>query len=117
MSLRKRADRDGTCSLCHQPYSRGDRIVWREAAHEQCHPGAFATLPPAQTIEQVRLAALAALEDALITIAATNGVNVALEKQFDKYQKLKAVALRPGTSGEELAFLRAALIEAVKLVF
>lgn len=119
MSLRKRAKEVGTCAVCHQPYAYGDRIVYREAVHENCNPGAFAALPVPQSVEQVRLHALNALEDALVTIAAqsSNGVSAELEKRFHRYQAIKALALRPSTAGEERAALRLCLIEAVKLVF
>ncbi len=108
-----------TCSKCHKPLEIGDRVIYTVPMHEYCNPGAFAALPVAQTVEQVRLNALVALEDALVTMAAqsTNGVGAELEKHFDRYQKVKAIALRPGTPGEERAALRLALIEAVKLVF
>jgi hypothetical protein len=73
---------------------------------------------PKPTAATVTVEALAKLEDALVVVAAERGVTPQLEKQFERYQKLKAHALGRGTTGPEAqTAMRLALIEAVKLVF
>jgi hypothetical protein len=62
--------------------------------------------------------ALAKIEDLLVVKAAANGVSKELEKEFEKYQKLKALALGRGTTaGEASTAMRMTLISAIKLVF
>ena len=81
-------------------------------------PGnAFASIPAAADPQTMTLHALVALEDALTAQAAVVGVSDELEKRFERYQKLKSLALRAGTESEARTAMRMTLIEVVKLVF
>ena len=62
------------------------------------------------------LAALVALE-ALIMEMATSCMTPEMDAAWQKYKKLKALALNPGTPGEERAALKQAVLHAVKLAF
>lgn len=96
------------------------RLVNRNVA-----AAAVAPIPP--NPRDASLNALVAMEKALAlkakTIGKVNPVTKRMEfppdmqKGFDLYQKAKALALRPGTEGEEAAALRVALLTIVKLVF
>jgi hypothetical protein len=114
---RAKATKPGTCVVCKTAFNRGDRIVYREAIHDQCHRGGFAAIPQAPTIEFTRLNALSALEEAIQVAATVNGVTDDMEKLWERYEKLKAVALRPGSPNEERMSFRLALIDAIKLAF
>jgi len=125
------ARKHGKCASCRGTYYAGEpTTVVRFAVkryHPQCAPldpvallkgsGAASAPPPPPTYEESALGALLLLEKVMVEKAQKFGVTPELEKSFDKYQKLKAVALRPGTSGEERAALRFAVLEAVKLAF
>jgi hypothetical protein len=63
------------------------------------------------------LAAMLALEVAIIDRAATVGSTPEYDKAFLQYQKAKALALNPGTMPEGIAAARVALLTAIKLVF
>jgi hypothetical protein len=77
---------------------------------------AFATPKPNR--QALALEALSKFEDLLVVTASENGVTAQLEKQFERYQKVKALAIGAGTTAPEaLAAMRLALIEAVKLCF
>lgn len=117
MAKKAKATRPGTCDTCKGPYQRGDRIVWKSAVHESCHRGNFAAIPPAPTLEYTRLNALSALEESIQVAAQVNGVTDEMEKMWSRYEKLKSMGLRPGSSNEERQAFRLALIEAVKLAF
>jgi len=77
-------------------------------------------LPPAPVAlgsGPMLLAALATLEDALVAKADESGVNQDLERHFERYQKIKALALHPATGdNERKAALRQALCEAIRMV-
>ena len=60
--------------------------------------------------------ALLALEEAVITSACTT-MTPELSAGWDRVQKLKALALAPGTEQEGRAALKQALIAAIKLAF
>lgn len=130
----KPAKRRGTCTGCGGKFQAGEDVAYvrhrvkRYHAHT-CVPanvlnptppvaGGAATPPPApQTPTDALHAALLAVETALVLRAKQEGITDSLEKQFARYAKVKAVALRPGTPGEERAAVRRALIDAVNLVF
>jgi hypothetical protein len=76
---------------------------------------AFAT--PKLDARTVAFEALAKLEDALVARATESGITPEAAAAFEKYQKLKALALQPGTTHEGRTALRLATIELVKLVF
>jgi len=61
------------------------------------------------------LAALTALEDAAVGRAARQGRSADLEARWARYQKLKALALAPGTRAEGAAALSLAMREAIWL--
>jgi hypothetical protein len=61
--------------------------------------------------------ALDVLENALVTKARECGITSDMERAFVRYQKIKALALRPTTDGEAQTALRTAVIELVKLVY
>jgi len=116
--MRGKAKRPGTCAACHKPYQRGDRVVGMSIVHWQCAGGGgFSAIPPAPTLEFTRLKALAALEEAIQSAAQVNGVSDVLEKQWQRYEKLKASGLNPGSPNEEKLAFRNALVDAVKMVF
>lgn len=117
MAKKAKATRPGTCESCKQPYQRGERIVWKTAVHESCHRGSFAAIPPAPTLEYTRLNALAALEESVQVAAQVNGVTDEMEKMWSRYEKLKSVGLRPGSTQEGRQAFRMALVEIVKLAF
>ena len=119
---------DGRCKTCGGRYLIGDDVAWdpqtRKASHPGCAPLALSRAPIAaatpqarqETAQEAALAALAALEHAVIVRASETGA-ADLERAWDRLQKCKALALRPGTQMEGRAALRVALVEAVKLVF
>ncbi len=61
--------------------------------------------------------ALAKLEDALVAKATEQGITPEMGTAFERFQKIKARALAPGTPGEGAVALRMATIELVKLVY
>lgn len=71
--------------------------------------------PKPHGLTELTLAALLALE-AVVVEFATKGLSKELEGAFEKYQKIKALALNAGTPAEERAALKQALIAAVKLL-
>jgi len=80
---------------------------------------AFTTPKPAA--KDLKLVALAALEDAMVVKLRDTGVTPEARKAFERYQKLKALALGPVTSpamqNEADSALRMATVELVKLAF
>ena len=112
-----KATRPGTCSVCSQPYVKGERVVYKAAVHEGCFSGGFSTIPPAPTLEYVRLRALNELEEAIKVAAQVNGVDDAIEKLWERYEKLKVAGLRAGSTQEERTALRHALLDAVRMAF
>lgn len=83
-------------------------------------PSASQGIPPAAVARksgELLLEALAKLEDALVAAADEKGVGPELEKQFERYQKVKALALHPMTGdNEKRAAMRTALVEALRMV-
>lgn len=117
MAKKAKATKPGTCDTCKGGYVRGDRIVWKTAVHDSCHRGNFAAIPQAPTLEFTRLNALAALEESIQVAAQVHGVTDEMERTWTRYEKLKAMGLRPGSTQEERQAFRMALIDAVKLAF
>jgi len=80
---------------------------------------AFST--PKPTAAGLKLVALAALEDVLVTKLRDTGITPEVRKAYDRYSKLKALALGPVTSpamqNEADSALRMATVELVKLAF
>lgn len=125
----KAAPRDGKCSACSGVIPKGEQAVYIRTRvrryHLTCQPanphaavGAPMGAPalPSDPIE-ASLRALEALENALIVKVKKSGVTAELEKMFDTYQKLKAVALRPGTPAEGVTAMKMAVLQIVKAVF
>jgi hypothetical protein len=77
---------------------------------------ARAPKPAKKPAESKLTLALRALEEAILEKAG-KALTPEMEKAWSKYQKLKEVVARPGSSNEGTVALKLALIEAVKLVF
>jgi hypothetical protein len=92
-------------------------VVYRNVVHESCARGAFTAIPASPSLENKRLETLVLLEETIVLAAKRNGVTDDMQKQFDKYEKLKAMALKPGSTGEERTAFRMAVLEAVKMAF
>lgn len=75
---------------------------------------AFAT--PKVNARTLTFEALAKLEDALVARATERGITPDMATAFERFQKIKARALQPGTPAEGDTALRMGLIELVKLV-
>lgn len=72
--------------------------------------------------EEAAMAALLGLENALVarvreTLKSGAAPSPDMDRAFVKYQKIKELALRPGTGAEGKVALRMAVLELVKLVF
>lgn len=57
------------------------------------------------------------MEEALIAQAAAVPPTEETERLFARYQRVKALALNPGTQAEGKVALRQCLLDAVKLIF
>lgn len=73
--------------------------------------------PTAQSQNTLAFAALVALEAVILEMPTSAAANPEMDKAWERYQKLKALALNPGTPGEERAALKQAVLTAVKLAF
>jgi len=69
------------------------------------------------TIGESKMTAMLALENALVVVAKNKGITPEMEKAFDRYNKLKGMAMRPGSQNEGEIAARLAIIEVVKAVF
>ena len=112
-----KVSRPCTCASCKQPINAGDRVRFTQAMHLHCSQGSFNAVPPAPTLEFTRLKALDALEEAIQAAAHVHGVSDELEKEWERYEKLKGLGLRAGSSNEERLALRNALLGLVKMSF
>lgn len=134
VSVKERSARKrGRCAGCRTHYEAGDIIVQARIRTRKFHPCCVpvdittnfagttqvAAPPPPKilTAEEAALAALVSIETALVARAQQLGITDEMEKQFDRYQKLKAHVLKPGSPAEEKAFLRRTLLDAINLVF
>lgn len=75
------------------------------------------TVSPTMSAQEAAFAAMLGLENALVARAREGKITSEMEIGFAKYNKIKELALRPGTGPEGKVALRMALIELVKLVF
>lgn len=125
------ARRDGKCTGCGGKIYKGADAAYVTHRARRYHA---TTCVPANVLDEqtvvagpprlptnpveAGLAALAALENALIVKAKVFGVTDEMEVQFSRYQKLKALALNEGAFDNEakIAFRRS-LITAINLVF
>jgi hypothetical protein len=57
------------------------------------------------------------LENALVVVAAFTGITPEMEAAFERYNKLKGVALRPGSENEGVMAMREAVIKLVRTIF
>ncbi len=85
--------------------------------HGAANQRPFAGASPAENANTLATKALVALEDAVLRAAEEKGITPEAERRWERYQKIKALALAPGCPGEAAAALRAALVEAVRLAF
>lgn len=67
------------------------------------------------SLPQLIATALVALEEVILESAMSTGMSPELKSGWEKYQKLKASALRPGSTTEEKQAFKLALIQALKL--
>lgn len=129
------AKKGGKCTGCKGQYVAGDPItvVWvkRRTFHTgTCVPPGIdqistivgvaqptAQRPMPKTAGEAAMDALLALENALVLRAKTVGITEEMEKSFDRYNKLKGMALRPGSDNEGRQAMKLATVELVKLVF
>lgn len=131
------AKKGGRCAACKLRYEIGDKVtvvrVKRRTYHQGvCVPANAAQMPsvPGSTIAgltadhiakslsvswtvgEASMVALAALENALIVRIKRGDkkIDPEMEKAFDRYNKLKGMALRPGSDNEG----RMAVLQAMK---
>lgn len=123
----KLARRSGTCNGCGSRFEKGEDITYvrhriRRFHTATCVPANAGAAPsatptvPKNPIEAAH-AAMLALENALVSKAKAVGITPEIEKSFDRYQKLKSMALRPGSEQEGKTALRQAIVDIVKMVF
>lgn len=136
ITVRQRVTKKGgRCAGCRQRYEIGDNVtvvkVKRRVFHTaSCVPpnidqigtiigqqntGAPVTMP--KTHGEAAMDAMVRLENALVLRAKAVGITDEMEKIFDRYQKLKGMALRPGSDNEGRMAMVQSLIALVKLVF
>jgi hypothetical protein len=130
------AKKGGRCAGCRARYEVGDPVtvvrVKRRVFHTaSCVPpgmdqianvvGVGTAQPSAEAMPtthgEAAMKALVHLENALVLRAKTQGITPEMEKSFDRYNKLKGMALRPGSDNEGRQAMKLATVELVKLVF
>ena len=132
----KPARRPGKCTACNSRFYKGDEITYVthrvRRFHSYCVPANIhveATTPGAapprpappplpSTPAEAAAAAMVALENALVVRAKKDGITPEMDKAFQRYQKLKALALNAGAfDNEAKSALRLSFTEIIKLVF
>jgi hypothetical protein len=128
----KPAPRTAKCSGCRMKILKGEEATYVRVRtrrfHKACTPaniGAPPSAGPAPGVPQdmpkepglANAFALRALENALAQRVKRGNVTPEMEKAYDRYNKCKELALRPGTDAEGTTALRMALIEIVKATF
>lgn len=123
----KIAKRKSTCNGCGARINPGDNVTvvrhrLRRYHTATCVPQNVTQPPPAspsmpKNAIEAAYAALLSMENALVAKAKQHGITPEIEKSFDRYQKLKAVALRPGSENEGKMALRNAILDIVKMIF
>lgn len=134
---------NGVCKKCDAPIFIGDPIGWQPGEKGvwclRCVPDHVKAPPKTQkpdttdphwkkSIKMPKvdsgstttfLKALGLLEDALIERAMEPSFKMTddLEKQWARYNKIKALALQPGTTAEGRVALKTALVKVIDLVF
>jgi hypothetical protein len=66
---------------------------------------------------EAAMSALVQLENAMVLRAKSMPITPEMEKAFERYTKLKGMALRPGSDNEGRMAMKHATIELVKIVF
>lgn len=128
----KVAKRNGVCTGCGSHFFKGDEVTYVRTKirryHPRCTPpdadkppithGAPVASAPVlpKTPQEAVNAAMLALENAMVVKAKTSGITDEMEKAFTRYQKLKAMAMRPGSDQEGKTALRLSLIDLIKIV-
>jgi hypothetical protein len=135
------AQKGGKCAACRGRYEKGDEVtvvnVRRRTYHKAgCVPAnvgmptaagpvvsntptaVVAALSANWSAGEAKLVAIQALENAMVVIA-KSGVTITpeMEKAFDKYNKCKAVFMRPGSDQEGKQAARLSVLEVVKSFF
>lgn len=139
------AKKGGRCAGCRGRFEKGDNItvviVKQKKFHTSgCVPanvgqqnvvgttaptGPMSAAGVAQglsvmwTYGEAKMVGLLALENALVAGIKSGAVTVTdeIDKQFDRYNKVKAMAMRPGSAQEEKQAMVLAATALVKLVF
>lgn len=127
----KPAPRVAKCSACRMKIQKGEEATYVRVRtrrfHKGCTPANIGAPPTAAApTSETKMPsgsdasaqyALLALENAMGEKAKALNYPDALDKAFQKYNKIKELALRPGTAGEGATAFRLAVIEVVKAVF
>ncbi len=137
------AKKGGRCSACRGRYETGDEItvvnIRRRTFHRHgCVPAnvgqmpttgagpvvgntptaVVAALSTTWSVGEAKLVAMQALENALVVVAKkAPSITPEMEAAFDRYNKLKGVALRPGSENEGVMAMREAVIKLVRTIF
>ena len=128
------AKKGGRCTGCRGRYEVGDPVTVVKMKRRVFHTGtcvpanidqlatlmtpaatAAPTMP--KTAGEAAMLALVHLENAMVMRAKSVGITPEMEKSFEKYTKLKGMALRPGSDNEGRQAMKLATVELVKLVF
>lgn len=127
----KPAPRDAKCSGCRMKILKGEEATYVRVRtrrfHKGCTPANIGAPPTAAApsseskmpsgADAAMQFALLALENAMGEKAKALNYPEALDKAFQKYNKIKELALRPGTQSEGATAFRLAVVEVVKAVF
>jgi hypothetical protein len=136
------AKKGGRCAACRSRYEKGDEItvvnIRRRTYHRHgCVPMNVGVMPTAGpmavantpeavvkalasnwSVGEAKLVAIMALENAMVVVAKNTPVTTPeMEKSFDRFMKVKAMALRPGSDQEGKQATRLSLIEIIKTFF
>lgn len=133
----------GKCSACRGRFAPGETVVIvsikRKVYHKAtCVPANAGALPTAAggplvntptavvgalsanwSVGEAKLVAIMAMENAMVAIAKSKGAAITdeMEKAFDRFMKLKAMALRPGSDNEGDQAVKQSLITILKTFF
>ena len=121
------------CGQCHrklkgvrnyhptcQPTNPEEAMGLDPAAAAAATPASGGAVPPPpkpESVEDATLAALVALEHAVIIRGARKGTTPEMKKQFKTFQGIKARVLRPGTPAEGEVAANLALKRIIDIVF
>ena len=129
------AKKGGRCTGCRMRYEVGDPVTVVKMKRRVFHtttcvpanidqlatlmaPAATAAAPTMpKTAGEAALLALVHLENAMVLRAKTVGITPEMEKSFERYTKLKGMAMRPGSDNEGRMAMMRATMELVKLVW